>query len=76
MTTMKHYKASFKGSKSPEEIEHAVGRGGGLITRVDVANGETTVWFSGGESHGKNLGALGVSGEPSEVREDEVKKFG
>jgi hypothetical protein len=76
MTTMKHYKASFKGSKSPEEIERAVGRGGGLITRIDVGRGETHVYFSGGEGHGRNLGALGVSGEPSEVREDEASKLG
>jgi hypothetical protein len=73
---MKHYKASFKGSKSPEEIEAAVGRGGGLITRIDTGKGETHVYFSGGEGHGKNLQALGVSGEPGEVSEDEVKKHG
>ena len=73
---MKHYKASFKGNKSPEEIERAVGQGGGLITRIDVGKGETHVWFSGGEGHGKNLQALGVSGDPSEVGEDEVKKHG
>lgn len=73
---MKHYKASFKGSRSPEEIESAVGRGGGLITRIDVGKGETHVYFSGGEGHGKNLGALGVSGEPGEVGEDEARKHG
>ena len=71
---MKHYKASFKGSKSPEEIERAVGKGGGLLTRIDVGKGETHVWFSGGEGHGKNLQALGVSGDPKEVGEDDVKK--
>ena len=73
---MKHYKASFKGSRSPEEIENAVGRGGGLITRIDVGKGETHVYFSGGEGHGKNLVALGVSGEPGEVGEDEARKHG
>ena len=46
------------------------------LTRVDVGKGETHVWFSGGEGHGKNLGALGVNGEPSEVREGEASKFG
>lgn len=71
---MKHYKASFKGDKSADEIERAVGRGGGLVTRIDTGKGETHVWFSGGEGHGKNLGALGVSGEPGEVSEDDVKK--
>lgn len=73
---MKHYKASFKGDKSADEIERAVGRGGGLVTRIDTAKGETHVYFSGGEGHGKNLGALGVSGEPAEVREDEAGKMG
>lgn len=68
---MKHYKASFKGNKTPQEIEAAVGRGGGLVTRIDVQGGETHVWFSGGEDHGKHLGA-----EPKEVGEDEVKKIG
>lgn len=73
---MKHYKASVKGNRSPEEIERAVGQGGGLVTRIDVGKGETHVWFSGGEGHGKNLQALGVSGEPGEVGEDDVKKHG
>lgn len=71
---MKHYKASFKGSKSVEEIQNAVGKGGGLITRIDVGKDGTNVYFSGGEGHGKNLGALGVSGEPTEVREDAAAK--
>lgn len=73
---MKHYKASFKGERSVDEIHNAVGRGGGLITRIDVGKGETHVYFSGGEEHGKNLKALGVSGEPGEVSEDDVKKVG
>lgn len=68
---MKHYRASFKGNKTPQEIEAAVGRGGGLVTRIDVRDGETHVYFTGGEGHGKNLGA-----EPREVSEDEVKKIG
>jgi len=72
----KHYKASFKGEKSAEEIQNAVGRGGGLLTRIDVQKGETHVYFSGGEGHGKNLGALGASGEPKEVGEDEARKHG
>jgi hypothetical protein len=75
MTTMKHYKGSFKGSHSAEDIERAVGRGGGLITRIDVGKGETHVWFSGGEGHGKNLQGLGASGEPGEVGEDDARKF-
>jgi hypothetical protein len=73
---MKHYKASFKGNKSIDEIQNAVGRGGGLITRVHSEKGETHVYFTGGEGHGKNLGALGVSGEPREISEDEVHKIG
>ena len=67
----KHYKASFKGNKSAEEIQNAVGKGGGLVTRIDVGKDGTNVYFSGGEDHGKNLGA-----EPKEVSEDEVKKIG
>lgn len=73
---MKHYKASFRGSKSAEEIQNAVGRGGGLIERIHSENGETHVYFSGGEGHGKNLQALGASGEPAEVREDEIHRIG
>ncbi|HYR06864.1 MAG TPA: hypothetical protein VEQ60_03770 [Longimicrobium sp.] len=72
---MKHYKASFKGDKSIEEIQNAVGRGGGMISRVHSEKGETHVYFSGGEGHGKNLQALGASGEPSEIKEDEIHKF-
>lgn len=71
---MKHYKASFKGSKSADEIHGAVGRGGGLVTRIDAGKAETHVYFSGGEGHEKNLGALGVSGAPSEVSEDAARK--
>jgi hypothetical protein len=76
MTMTKHFKASFKGNKSAEEIQNAVGKGGGLITRIDVGKDGTSVYFTGGEGHGKNLQALGVSGEPGEVSEDEVKKHG
>jgi uncharacterized protein GlcG (DUF336 family) len=74
MTMTKHYKASFKGNKSAEEIQNAVGKGGGLITRIDVGKDGTHVYFSGGEGHEKNLGALGVSGAPSEVSEDAARK--
>ena len=72
----KHYKASFKGNKSAEEIQNAVGKGGGLVTRIESGKGETHVYFSGGEGHGKHLGALGAYGEPAEVGEDEVRKIG
>jgi hypothetical protein len=72
---MKHYKASFKGAKSAEEIQRAVGRGGGLVTRIDVASGETHVYFSGGEGHERNLGAAGGSA-PAEVGEDAAHKIG
>ena len=72
---MKHYKASFKGTKSLDEIHGAVGRDGGMIDRVHSEGGETHVYFSGGEGHGKNLAPLGA-GEPREVSEDEVQKFG
>ena len=72
----KHYKASFKGNKSAEEIQNAVGKGGGLVTRIDVGKDGTNVYFSGGEGHGKNLGALGTSGEPGEVSEAEARKHG
>lgn len=72
---MKHYKASFKGEKSADEIQNAVGRGGGLVTRVHSEKGETHVYFAGGEGHEKNLRALGA-GAPSEVSEDAVRKIG
>jgi len=73
---MKHYKTTFKGEKSPDEIHNAVGKGGGMVTRIDVGKGETHVYFTGGEGHGRNLGALGASGEPTEVSEDAVRKIG
>jgi hypothetical protein len=73
---MKHYKASFKGDKPADEIQNAVGRGGGLVTRIHSEKGETHVYFTGGEGHAKNLKALGVSGEPTEVSEDAVRKIG
>jgi hypothetical protein len=73
---MKHYKTTFKGEKSADEIHNAVGKGGGMVTRIDVGKGETHVYFTGGEGHGRNLGALGASGEPKEVSEDEVRKIG
>lgn len=72
---MKHYKASFKGSRSPQEIEAAVGRSGALVTRIEETKGETHVYFAGGEEHGKHLRDLGA-GQPSEVREDEAGKIG
>ena len=72
---MKHYKASFKGEKPIDQIHAAVGRDGGLVTRVHVEKGETHVYFAGGEGQGKHLReALGA--EASEVGEDEVKKIG
>jgi hypothetical protein len=72
---MKHYKTSFKGEKSLDEIQSAVGRGGGLLTRVHMDRGETHVYYaSDAEGHGKHLGDLGA-GPPSEVRESEVSKL-
>lgn len=59
----KHYKAGFKGNKSAEDSD-AVGKDG------------TQVYFSGGKGHGKNPGALGVSGEPGEASESEARKHG
>lgn len=66
----------FSATFTPVEREirggEAVGRGGGQVTRIGTGKGgETHVYFSGGEGHGKNLGA-----EASEVSEDEVKKTG
>lgn len=73
---MKHYKASFKGEKSAEEIQNAVGRSGGLLTRIDVIKGETHVYYAseGVEGHGKHLRDLGA-GDPSEVSESDVTKL-
>ena len=74
---MKHYKASFKGEKTLDQIQQAVGRGGGLVTRVHTEGGQTHVYYSaekGVEGHGKHLGDLGA-GAPSEVSESEVTKI-
>lgn len=72
---MKHYKASFKGTKSVDEIHQAVGRGGGLVTRVHSDKGETHVYYAseGQEGHGKHLRDLGA-GDPSEVKESDVTR--
>lgn len=72
----KHYRTTFRGEKPPHEIESAVGREGGMVTRVHVENGETTVYFTGGEGRGRHLReALGAR-EAEEVSEDEVMKIG
>jgi NADPH-dependent curcumin reductase CurA len=72
---MKHYKTSFKGEKSPNDIHAAVGRNGAMVTRIHVANGETQVYFTGGDADHKHLrSALGAA-DPAEVREDEVRKI-
>jgi hypothetical protein len=72
---MKHYKTSFKGEKPLDQIHAAVGRDGSLVTRVDVARGETHVYFHG-EGGGKHLREALGAGDVTEVREEDVRKAG
>ncbi|HEX6908828.1 MAG TPA: hypothetical protein VF142_00455 [Longimicrobium sp.] len=68
---MKHYRARFKGEKTLDEVQAAVGRAGGLVSRVHVEGGETQVYFTAGEKSGRP-GGLPGAGDPEEVREEEV----
>jgi hypothetical protein len=72
---MKHFKTRFRGEKPLHEIHEAVGREGGLVERVHVEGGETTVFFSGGDGKGEHLRRLGAESVES-AREEEVTKFG
>lgn len=69
---MKHFKTRFRGEKPLHEIHEAVGHDGGLVERIHVGGGETTVFFAGGDGKGEHLRKRLGAGETSEVREEDV----
>ena len=58
------------------EIHEAVGHDGGLVTRIHVENGETQVYFAGGEGKGEQLQKRLGAAAPKEVRESEAHRVG
>jgi hypothetical protein len=71
---MKHYKASFKGERTLDQLQQAVGSNGGIVTRVHSEGGTTHVYFAS-EGEDKQRNNTGGSGGPVEVREDEVTRI-
>ncbi|HMF24493.1 MAG TPA: hypothetical protein VKG24_20545 [Pseudolabrys sp.] len=48
MTTQRYWKLERSGELSAAEVAAAVGAGGHVVLRTDVAKGKTTIYFTGG----------------------------
>lgn len=71
----KHWRIEFKGEKTVDEIQAAVGGHGGIVTRVHVEGGATRVYFFGDRSVTKDLARAVAGSEPVEVAADEVTRL-
>jgi hypothetical protein len=72
----KYWQLKLKGERGIEEIQATVGRGGGLLVRLDVEAGETRVYYAAEESTTAELTkALKGVGVPTEVRAADLAKL-
>ena len=73
---IKYWQVKFKGTKSADEIYHAVGHGGANIARIHVEGGETHVYLTGDESlHSSVAEATKAVGGAIEVQASAVTKL-
>ncbi len=71
--TTKYWQMNLKGERSADEIQAAVGKGGGLLVRYHVERGGTRVYFVGPESASSEVPmAIDGADGPHEVRVEEV----
>lgn len=71
-----YWRVNLPGERPLDEVQATVGRGGGILLRVHVEDGETQVYYTGDPSASPDL-ARGIEGaEATEVALDEVTKIG
>jgi hypothetical protein len=73
---IKCWQLKLEGTKSIDEIQASVGRGGANIVRIHVEGGETQVYLAGDESlHPHVVEATKKAGSLREVSETDVTRF-
>jgi hypothetical protein len=71
---MKHWRLTFSGERSPDEIHSTVGASGGLVTRVQFDGEQTQVWVAGHEAiHERLRQDIESLGAPEEVSAEDVQ---
>jgi hypothetical protein len=73
----KYWRLKLKGQRSVDDIHCAVGRSGGIVVRVHVEGGETSVYLAAEESLREQVReAIRAVGPAEEVGEQIVKMLG
>jgi hypothetical protein len=57
MATQRYWKLEKSGELGAAEVAAAVGAGGHIVLRTDVANGKTTIYFAGESEQAKAVRA-------------------
>jgi len=69
----KYWQMNLKGERSADEIQAAVGNGGGMLVRYHIEHGKTRVYFVGPDSASSDvLMAIDGAESPQEIRIEEV----
>ncbi len=72
----KFWRVKYKGKKSVDEIQAAVGKSGGLITRVHFEGDSAQVYFAGDKSATKGFRrALRGAKKPVSIGAKDVMRF-
>lgn len=73
---IKYWKLKMKGEQSMDQIQAAVGRGGGILLRVHFERGETQVYFAAEKSAvAEVLKGFKAAQAPTEVGVDKISKL-
>lgn len=73
---MKYWRIKLKGKRSADELEAAVGSGGGQVVRVHMEKDETLVYFAANKSMVSGVTkSIRRSGKAEEVGLREIKKL-
>jgi len=73
---IKYWHLQFKGAKSVDEVQAAVGGGGANIVRIHVEGGETHVYLAGDESLHEQIREIAKgAGGAQEVQASAVTKL-
>ena len=73
--TMKFWRLKFKGERSADEIQSAIGQIGGNVLRIHVEAGETEAYFAA-ERAGPDAAKVMKGATVEEVNAGEVTKLG
>jgi hypothetical protein len=75
-SAMKYWRLKLKGKRSAEELEAAVGSGGGQVVRVHMEKDEATVYFEANKSMASEVAkSVKRAGKAEEIGLREIKKL-